>query len=452
MDRSKKIIFTTIILGLTLVLGLGIIITGCAKKAGQSIKNEEGKISYWTCSMHPSVHSNKPGKCPICGMELIPVYKEEAMKEEAYYGCGVKEEGHCPHCDEGKTDAACICGGHSVTIKDSKMNCPVCGKPLKKLEPEELQKIDKSIVSRVSLKKEQMELAGIVTEPVRKYHLSKTIRTVGKIAFDPELAIAEEEFLTALETREKVSKSPDVDVINRANDIVNKSKLRLRLLGLSDEQIKELEGSRTTQTNLILPEDKAWVYADIYEYDISWIKEGEAAKVTAIAFPGEEFSGVIKAINPVLDPKTRSVKIRIEIQNPEKKLKPEMYVDVIIENMYISPDGSHEVLAVPKEAILDTGTRKIAYVQTKEGEYLGKEVKVGPEAVASVDGRELRLYPILSGLVEGDLVVKKGNFLLDSQSQLTGGMSVLWGGAQEIKTETTPPSGEAAPVETKHKH
>jgi hypothetical protein len=107
---------------------------------------------------------------------------------------------------------------------------------------------------------------------------------------------------------------------------------------------------------------------------------------------------------------------------------------------------------VPKEAILDTGMRKMVYVQAGSGEYLGKEVKVGPEGVANVEGKDLRLYPILSGLSEGELIVRKGNFLIDSQSQLSGGMSVLWGGAQEIKPEAQATQGEPAPVETKHKH
>ena len=459
MNRTKR--FIVIIIILTVAVGLGLLVNGCSKEAGQVEKKEiAAKVSYWTCAMHPSVHSERAGKCPICGMELIPVYKEKKpetsnqipQKEEAYYGCGAKEEGHCPHCDEGKADAGCICGGHSFVMEDVQMNCPVCGRPLKKLEPEEVQRIDKAVISRVKLNKEMIERAGIFVEQVKRYHLAKTMRTVGKIAFDPELAVAQEEFLTALETREKISKSPDVDVINRAEDIVNKSKLKLRLMGLSDEEIKALEESRIVEKSLILPQDKAWVYADIYEYDIGWVKEGQVVRVTTVAFPGEEFKGTIKSITPVLDPKTRSVKARIEVQNPEKKLKPEMYVDVIIESTYVSPDGSHEVLAVPKEVILDTGTRKIIYVAGKEGEYLGKEVKVGPEAVANVEGKETRLYPILSGLGEGELVVRKGNFLIDSQSQLTGGMSVLWGGAQEIKTESAAPSKEAALVETKHKH
>ncbi len=429
----------------------GLVISGCAKKdAFNAAGKEEEKISYWTCGMHPSVHVSdeeyRKGKknCPICGMNLIPASGAHQTAQPAamgapqniYYGCGIKEEGHCPHCDEGKADAKCICGGHSVMIEGSAMKCPICGKPLKELTPEEAAKMDKSIVSRVSLKKEQIELAGITLEPAKKYHITKTIRTVGKVAFDPDLAIAQEEFLTVLEMRQKVSKSTDPDVIARAEDIVNRSKVKLRLLGLGEDEIKTIEEARSSQTNLLLPEDKMWIYANIYEQDMAWIKEGQAAKVVAIAYPGEEFSGLIKSISPVLDPNTRSVKVRIEVRNPDKKLKPEMYVDVIIESEYTSPDGSYEILAVPKEAILDTGTRKIIYVQALGfGEYLGKEVNVGPEGMVDIAGKEVRLYPILSGLREGDLVVRKGNFLIDSQSQLTGGMSVLWGGAEEIKSE-----------------
>src|SRR3989338_2725985 len=149
--------------------------TGCAKKGADAVKGqEESKVAYWTCAMHPSVHADKPGKCPICGMELIPVYEErttneQLTKEKAYYGCGVKEEGHCPHCDEGKPDAKCICGGHSFVVEGAQMACPVCGRPLKKLEPEEVQRIDKAVVSRVKLNKEMIERAGIVVEQAKKY-------------------------------------------------------------------------------------------------------------------------------------------------------------------------------------------------------------------------------------------------------------------------------------------
>src|SRR3989338_762855 len=312
---NKKIFVLLVIL--IAMIGVGLLSSGCAKKAEEPSRTTK----YWTCGMHPSVRVTdeeyRKGKinCPICNMPLIPAEEETAStaQEEEYYGCGTKEEGHCPHCDEGKPDAKCICGGHSFVTKDTKMTCPVCGRQLKKLSQEEALSLDKSVVSRVKLNKSQAELAGVKAQSLIKAHLAKTVRTVGRIAFDPELAVAQEEFITALETRRKVANSPDAEVIKRADDIVSKSKIRLRLLGMGDEEIAEVEAKGEAQTNLLLPEDKAWVYAEVYEYELGWIKLGQEAKVKAIAYPGEIFTGTIKSISPVLDPNTRSAKVRIEV-------------------------------------------------------------------------------------------------------------------------------------------
>lgn len=513
MKKNKLILLIVVI-----ALGIGLVIYkgGIFKKPStvETIKSKDQKeILYWTCGMHPSVKSDKPGKCPICSMDLIPVYKEsqapmqmaqaptQAPQEKGeYYGCGVKEEGHCPHCDKGIKDAKCICGGHSFIIKGQNIKvCPVCKNPLKKIEKQDLPKEvtveakpkkilyyrnpmnqtitskvpmkdemgmdyipvyeettpeiqEEGAISRVHLSQSQLQLAGIQTQTVSKQRLSKQIRTVGRIAYDPELAVAQEEFLTAIETREKLSKAKDSDVIARAQDILDKSKFRLRLLGMSEEEIAQLEKDRTTQLNLVLPEDKVWVYANVYEYDLSWVKIGREVKVSATAYPGEEFIGEIKSISPVLDPATRSANARIEVDNHERKLKPEMYVDVFIRSTVSSDlDEEGDVLAVPKEAVLDTGLRKIVYVDAGNGTFIGKEIKTGPEATAQVGETTITFYPVLSGLKGDEMVVTKGNFLIDSQSQLTGGMSVLWGGATEIKQEGEIQQ-ETAPVQTQHKH
>jgi multidrug efflux pump subunit AcrA (membrane-fusion protein) len=220
---------------------------------------------------------------------------------------------------------------------------------------------------------------------------------------------------------------------------------------LSEEEISELEQSSSLDRSLILPEDKMWVYANIYEYELGWVKIGQDARVNSVAYPGEEFKGKIVSISPVLDPNTRSVKVRIQVDNPDLKLKPEMYLDVIIESSYKTPEGEDLVLAVPREGVLDTGTRKIVYLKKDSSEYVGKEVKLGPLATGEIEGVSSKLYPVINGLKEGDIVVTKGNFLIDSQSQLTGGMSVLWGGASEIKEEGRTKQ-ETMPVQTQHKH
>ncbi|MFA5038074.1 MAG: efflux RND transporter periplasmic adaptor subunit [Candidatus Omnitrophota bacterium] len=502
--KNKRWVIGAVV-GFFLLAGGAALFFQNAPHGSNDISKKEG-IDYWTCGMHPEVRQAGPGKCPLCQMPLVPVLKEQAPAgalgdQEGYYGCGMKQEGHCPHCDKGDKDAKCVCGGHSFIQKGEALkHCPVCKKELQKIPPEEaVQKVDpgrpekekplfyrnpmdpqvtspapmkdemgmdyipvyeeqqkpglqeEGVVSRVRLKQDQSRLAGVVVEPVEKRALVKEIRAVGRIAFDPELAIAQEEFLTAVETRQKVGQSPDPDVIARSQDLLEKSRFKLRLLGMSEQEIDALETAKTAQMSLVLPEDKAWVYADIFEYDLAWVKQGQKAEVTTTAYPGEVFEGVIKSISPVLDPKTRSVRVRLEIDNPDRKLKPEMYANVVIQSLYEGPDGARKMLAVPQEAVLDTGTRKIVYVDAGNGTFLGKEVKVGPVAAAVVDGAPRLFYPVLEGLKGDERIVTKGNFLIDSQSQLTGGMSVLWGGSQELKSEGGT-AQESAPITTEHQH
>ncbi|MFH1037660.1 MAG: efflux RND transporter periplasmic adaptor subunit [PVC group bacterium] len=441
-------------LGALLVLlpASGELETGSESHAAEAVQ----EVDHWTCSMHPSVSQDRPGKCPLCGMELIPVYRESAepaAEEQAVYGCGVKTEGHCPHCDEGKPDARCVCGGHSFSFQGKGLSqCPVCHQPLKLIAPADLKQPE--ALSWVKLTAQQVELGGIELAPVGKQHLFQNVRAAGVVAYDPELSVAEQEFISSLQTLDGAAAGgTDPDVRARAKDLVEKGKTRLRLFGLSEEEIARLVNERSPDQSLLLPREKMWVYASIYEYEIGWVKSGQSANVTAPAYPGESFAGEVVSLSPVVDPGTRSFKARLRVENPGLKLKPEMYVDVEIESRYLSPRGEHMVPAVPEEAVLDTGRRKIVYIQgNREGEYLGREIVAGPLAYADVEGVRTRFFPVLSGLAEGERVVTRGNFLIDSQSQLTGGMSALWGGAVEFDAETAPPKEESGPIQTQHRH
>lgn len=342
------------------------------------------KIKYWTCGMHPQVRQDKPGNCPICNMKLVAVYEQEtpAVSEEA------KEE-------------------------------------------------------IVKLNSRDIALAGIKSEAVTFRHLFKQIRTVGKIAFDPELYKTEEEFIQAIKIQKDLEASDIAEVKKRAEALVEASKLKLRLQGLSEEQIDELSGQSQPDRSLIISDrvsPYAWVYADIYEYELGWIQVGQPVKIVSVSFPAEEFSGTIEAIDPVLNPMTRAVRIRAKIGNPQLLLKLQMYADVIIESYLTDEHNRHKpVLTVPKEAVLDTGMRKVVYLDLGEGAYLGKEIKIGPEATAEVNGKKEKFYPVLSGLEEGDLVVTKANFLIDSQSQISGVAASAYGGALGAEEEARPP-------------
>jgi len=380
------------------------------------LESQTSNITHYTCGMHPDIrvspkeYDNGNTKCPICHMDLVPVYQEEELE---YYGCGMS----------GKE--------HVFLLADAQgMTCPMCGMELVKLTGKKADEL-RGIAGQVKIGHDQVERSGIKTEEIQLLSLYKEIRTVGKVAYDPALVIAQEEFLSSLKALDKINQGGLSEIKERTSSLVASARRKLQLLGLSMEQINELEKNRDISTNLLLPEAKMWVYGDVYEYELGWIKVGGKVMVIANSLPGEEFIGVISSINPVIDPKKRSMTFRAEVDNPNLALKPEMYVDVVIMSQYAGAGKDDAVLALPKEALLDTGRRKIVWVEKAHGEYEGQLVKLGPEANAMVDNISKQFYPVLSGLEKGDKVVTKANFLIDSQSQLTGSASGAYGGALE---------------------
>jgi len=155
-----------------------------------------------------------------------------------------------------------------------------------------------------------------------------------------------------------------------------------------------------------------WVYVDIYEYEVSYVQVGQAATVRLSYFPGKTYSGRVTYVYPTLDPKTRTIRVRLEFPNPDFGLKPEMYADV-----ELKVDYGVQTL-VPSEAVLDSGVRQIVFLAQPGGFFEPREVQVG--------SRLENQYIILSGLNVGETIVTSGNFLIDSESRLsavTGGMA-----------------------------
>ncbi len=258
--KSKFVKYIWVLIGLIVLVAIIFSLASCGKKEKVELSQvsktaTEKQILYYTCGMHPSVkvspeeYNRGQVNCPICNMKLTPVFKEETEGKEgaAYYGCGMEGEEHVFLIQEGQLK-----------------NCPICGMPLKKLSQEEADRL-KGVVSRVKIRGEQTRLAGVKTEVVKKVHLSKEIRTVGKVAYDPELAVAQEEFISSLRALDKIQKGDIPEIKERAMHLVESSKRKLRLLGLSAEQIEELEREKEVQTSLILPEEKMWIYGNAYE-------------------------------------------------------------------------------------------------------------------------------------------------------------------------------------------
>jgi len=263
--------------------------------------------------------------------------------------------------------------------------------------------------------------------------------------YSPELVSTQEEYLLALKAKKSLTKSPFPEVAGSGDSLAESAKRRLKLWDITDEEIQKLEESGQSKKTLTLYapfsgfvlEKSAykgmnvmpgmvlykladlsvvWLYADIYEYELPFVRLGQDASIQLSYIPGEMFRGKAIYIYPSLNPETRTAKVRFEFPNPHEKLKPEMYANVEIK-VHLG-----QKLAVPEGAIIDTGIRQLAIVDKGSGYFEPREVKVG----AKVDN----YYEVIKGLKAGERVVTSANFLIDSESKLkeaVGGMAGMPG-------------------------
>ena len=353
----------------------------------------------------------------------------------------------------------------------------------------------------VTVSAEKQQLVGIRTAVAEIRPLVKKIRTVGIVAYDetrmaqvfskvdgwieklfvnytgklvekgqplftfysPELVATQEEFLLALRAKETLGASSLKEISLGSASLLEAARRRLALWDISEAQIAELQKNGQPQRTLtffspisgfVIKKDAAqgmkvmpdkelytitdlstvWVNADIYEYELANIRMGQRATISLSYFPGQTFSGKVAWVAPVLDEKTRTTKVRLEFANRDFKLKPEMYANVEIE-----VDGGKK-LAIPDEAVLDSGIRKIVFVDKGEGRYAPAEVKLGNK----FDG----YYEVLGGLAAGERIIASASFLLDSESRLSEAMGAMAGMAGMDMGES-PKKAPAAAVSEK---
>jgi Cu(I)/Ag(I) efflux system membrane fusion protein len=266
--------------------------------------------------------------------------------------------------------------------------------------------------------------------------------------YSPELVSTQEEYLLALHAKKELVKSPFSEVASSGNSLAESARRRLKLWDITEEQIKALEESGQPKKTLTLYSpfsgvvlekvaykgmnvmpgmalykladlSVVWLIADIYEYELPFIRLGQPATIQLSYLPGETFTGKALYIYPYLDPNTRTAKLRFEFPNPHGKLKPEMYANVEIK-VHLG-----RKLAVPEGAIIDTGLRQMAIIDKGSGYFEPREVRVG----AKVDN----YYEVIKGLKAGEKVVTSANFLIDSESKLKeamGGMSMTMPGME----------------------
>jgi Cu(I)/Ag(I) efflux system membrane fusion protein len=461
-----------------LVTGRG----GGAEHAHEGIAEAPAK-EQWQCPMHPSIIQDHPGDCPICGMKLVRVAGGVGTGGGTAAATGPREaraeKWQCPM--------------HPSIVQDHPGDCPICGMKLVKItvggdsspgglaavtiDPARQQLIGMKVVhaergavggawrtnarlavDETRVHKVNVRFGGFI-ERVYADFIGKPVQRGQPLysIYSPELFSAQEEYLLALRTQRTMgagggSLSGDGDALVRA------SRRKLELWDVPASEIERIEkageASRTVTfyspaTGALTKKDVVpgtkvsagdtpfeivdlshlWGLADAYEMDLMRVRVGMKATLTLKAFPGHTFEGKVAFIDPLLDPRTRTAKVRIDFPNPTGDLRPEMFGEVLLLGK------AREALRIPADAVIETGTKSLVFVALADGKFQPREVRLGQ---TDADWTEVVL-----GLEAGEGVVTRANFLVDSESRLRASLDAL--SAASAK-QAVPAAASASPA------
>lgn len=395
------------------------------KKAEYSSHQHAKDIYY--CPMHPTYTSDRPGDCPICNMKLVkkPLPEPAAANHENH------RENSAPLKTMTLKEIMSMKPGEICLLHKCKMGtcmmamteesarlgrCPHCGEDLGVV----IKELAPAGYGGVQLTPEKQRMIGIKTAAAQKKHVTKTIRTAGKIAHDPELYQAQEEYLQAMRAYQKAKSGNIPEIVEQAGKLVESSKVKLHIFGINEDLMMEIEKAGVPDRSLLYgePGGTIWLYAPIYEYEIPMVKVGDKVEVEVPALAGKKIQGTIRSIDPVVDPMTRSVRVRAILENPEGVFKPEMYVNTVLQI------DLGEVLVIPAEAVFSTGEKNIVFAAKPDGIFEPREVVLGTKTETD--------YEIKSGIAEGEAVVTSGNFLIDSESRLKAALEGIGGAEHSV--------------------
>ena len=392
-----------------------------AVELGACTKSESpatvAQIDFWTCAMHPAVHSKKPGKCPICGMDLVPVEKGRGESPVEEFKTA---EFTVPIERQQQMGVACS----EARIRPVRFDVRSAGT----VEADKAQQFE--CVARVDGYVEQLQ----VTSPGEHVKAGQPLLTI----YSSDLRAPEQELVNLL----KVRASGSVPATS-LDQLFDSARRRLKYLNVSPVEISELERTQQPSDRLlfrspcdgvisealmkvgtavksgdrlmtVLDLSHLWIWASFYENEVGLLKVGQPATITLPAFPGSLFTGNISAISPTVDPANGTVKVRIDISNPADQLKPGMHADIIVE-----VDGG-EALTIPSDSVLPTGLRMLVFVDKGAGKFEPRFIEVGRQFAELGDRK--RFYQVTSGLQEGDRIVSSANFLIDAEAQIQGAL------------------------------
>jgi RND family efflux transporter MFP subunit len=371
------------------------------------------KILYYEDPMHPWYKSNKPGIAPDCGMKLVAVYA-----------------------DEQQTAAVGTLPPGAVQISPARQQLMGVTTAVADYRPVEktIRTVGQVAIDETRLANVHVKVNGWIQEvfvdytwqPVKKGEPLFTI-------YSPDLLATEQEYLLALRARKALGTSSYMEVSSGSESLLEAARQRLALWDLTDAQIGQLEETGKAQHEItfyapasgyvmerkaypnqyVTPDtelyklvdlNRVWVQADVYEFEMPAVSLGQEATMTTESLPGASWKGRLVFINPEVKTDTRTGTVRMEFPNPELKLKPGMFVNVELHKSF------GRQLTVPVDAVIDSGTRQVVFVDLGKGAFAPREVKVGE--------RTQDYLAILSGLRAGDHVVTRANFLIDSESNL----------------------------------
>ncbi len=403
---------------------------------------DQRKIAYYKDPMHPWYTSDKPGKAPDCGMDLVPVYEGaddiEGVKIDpvVVQNIGVRTE--------------------EVTLRELKRVIRAPGR----IEMDETRTYSVNTKFSGWVEKLYADYTGM---PVRKGQPLMEL-------YSPDLLTAQEEYIQALGYRDNLQTSGGgADALEGAENLVRSARNRLMNWDISPEQIKSLEERRapvrnmivySPATGIVLAKDvsegrkvmegteiyrivdlsQVWTIAEVYQNELAWVSPGQTAEIEVSYLKGRIFSGKITYIYPELNQETRTARLRIELPNSSGlELKPGMFVSVRIE----SP-ASGKSVAVPEQAIIRSGERNIAVMALGGGYFEPREVRLGFSADGYVE--------VLDGIREGEKIVVSSQFLIDSESNLKAAIGQMAGHTGMDMSKTVPEVEEQKPDSADKQH
>jgi Cu(I)/Ag(I) efflux system membrane fusion protein/cobalt-zinc-cadmium efflux system membrane fusion protein len=396
---------------LSLLIAVSFVLVTCGQEKTPSLPDPavEQVQELYSCGMHPHVIQEGPGTCPICGMALTPIKGTDTPTP--------KDTSTLPPSER-----------HPRTVSIDPVVVQNMGV---RVEPARRQTLFRHLrsIGEVGVGENQISVVNLrFSGWVEKIHVDKTGDPVeeGQPLFEiysPDLVAAQQEFLLALRAqgpRSRLAKSArrrlelldlaETDLASIAQSGVVQRSVPIRSPRTGHVLHKNLvEGARVMAGNdlyRIGDLTRIWVTAEVYEFDAPWVEVGQPAQMELSYQEGQVFQGKVAYIYPTLNEVSRTLTVRLEFDNPDIRLKPGMFATVNIQYRRVD-----DVLAIPKEAILDSGRRKIVWVAVGDGRFEPREIVTGLTG-------DRRLTEVVSGIVEGELIVASGQFLLDSESQL----------------------------------